>query len=64
MKSQYFKVNIVKHTKLLFDNNYEDCFHKDKVGDDIIVREVDWPSAYYECKTGESILKTDCEIIK
>ena len=62
-KQKWFDVKITKHTKLLFGNKYEDAFHKDMVGETISVKEVDWASAYYEVKSGESILKTDCAII-
>ena len=60
MKNNYFKVKIVKHTPLLFQNKHEDCWHKDKVGQTILVKNTDWDGAYYEAKTGESILKSDC----
>jgi hypothetical protein len=59
----YFKVKIIKHTPLLFDNNYIDAWHKDKIDDMILVKEVDWISAFYETKNGSSILKNDCERI-
>lgn len=59
----YFKVKIIKHTKLLFGNKYEDCWHKSKIGETIIVRKTDWDGSYYETKNGESILKTDCRIV-
>lgn len=60
----YFKVRIVKHTPLLFGNNYHDAFHKDLVGKVILVRDTPHRGAYYECKTGESILKHDCQTLK
>ncbi len=59
-KQKWFKVKIVKHTKLLFGNKKENMFHKDMVGETIEVKEHDWQSPYYEVKSGESILKIDC----
>ena len=64
MKSKWFKVEIIKHTPLLFGNEYCDAFHKDMIGQNIVVRKTEWDGAYYECKTGESIIKSDCKIIK
>lgn len=61
--SPYFYVKIIKHTPLLFGDNYHDMFHKNKIGTVILVRETPHEGVYYECKTGESILKTDCEKI-
>ncbi len=60
MNKKYFKVKIVQHTPLLIQNSYVDVYHKNKIGNIILVREPQFTSAYYECKTGESILKTDC----
>lgn len=60
---KYFKVKIIKHTQLLFGNTYVDAFHKDMVGDTILVRRTAHDGAYFECKTGESILKTDCKVL-
>lgn len=59
----YFKVRIIKHSQILFGNTYVDGWHKDMVGRVIKVREVEWPSAYYEAMSGDSILKSDCERI-
>lgn len=57
---KYFKVKIIKHTQLLFGNKKEDMFHKDMIGQTISVRNSTDPnSTYYECETGESILKSD-----
>ena len=64
MERRWFKVRIKQHTPLLFGSRYEDAFHKDKIGDVILVREASYEgSPYYECKTGESILKIDVEKI-
>jgi len=60
MKNPFFKVRIAQHTPLLFGNKHEDMFHKNMVGKIILVRNTAHNGAYYECKTGESILKTDC----
>lgn len=59
--NRYFKVKIANHTQLLFGNTYVDAFHKDMVGKTIFVRKTEHNGAYYECKTGESILKADCK---
>ena len=62
---KYFKVKIIKHSPLTFGNEKCDTWLKDKVGQVLLVREVDWPSAFYETKVenGVSILKSDCERI-
>ena len=60
----YFKVRIIKHTPLIFGNKPVNAFHKDLVGKVILVRDTPHRGAYYECKTGESILKHDCQILK
>lgn len=39
-------------------------FHKDMIGQTILVRKTEHDGAYYECKTGESILKQDVEEVK
>lgn len=62
--SPYFKIRIIKHTPLTFGNRYVDAFHKDLVGKVKLVRDTPHQGAYYECKTGESILKRDCKPIK
>jgi hypothetical protein len=59
----FFEVKIVKHTKLLTGNDYVDAFHKDMVGETILVKLTEHNGAYYECISGESILKSDCKII-
>lgn len=61
--TKLFKVKIARHTPLIFQNSPVNMWHVNKVGKVIKVREVEWPSAFYETKTGESILKTDCDII-
>lgn len=65
MKSKYFKVRVIKHTPLLFNTEYVDTWLSDKVGRILLVKEVDWPSAFYETKieNGVSVLKSDCERI-
>lgn len=55
----YFKVKITKHTPLTFGNQKCDPFHSEKVGDVILVKKTPHDGAYLECKTSESILKTD-----
>lgn len=65
MAATYFKVKIEKHTPLTFGNRKVDVFHKDMVGQTILVKEANYEgSPFYECKTGESILKSDCMPIK
>lgn len=64
MKTQFFKIKIINHTPLLFGNTYVDAFHKDMVGKVKLVRRTKHDGAYFECKTGESILKNDCQIVK
>ena len=36
-----------------------DFWYSTRVGDNILVREVDWPSAYVEHKSGASVLRSD-----
>ena len=55
----YFKVKITKHTQLLFCSTKCDMFHSEKVGDVILVKKTQHNGAFLECKTGDSILKTD-----
>jgi hypothetical protein len=64
MKTEYFKIRIIKHTPLLFGNKYVDAFHKNMIGKIKLVKRTEHDGAYFECKTGESILKRDCQIIK
>lgn len=54
---------VLKVTPLLFGNDYYQPFHAGMEGQTIKVREVDWPSAYYEVHGGGSILKTDVELL-
>ena len=58
---KWIKVKIIKHSPLLFQSTYYDAWHVDSVGKTIVVRNTDWNGAYYECKNGNSILKSDCE---
>jgi len=55
--SKYFKVEIIKCSN-------KDFWYVDKIGNIVLVCEVDWPSSYFECKRGDSILKCDVELIK
>lgn len=63
MKSKFFRVRIVQHTRLSFCGKKVDMFHKDLIGKVITVKKTEWDGAYYELKNGASILKSDCEII-
>jgi len=56
---KYFKVKIIKSTKLQFAWGKEHPFHRAMVGRIILVRKTEHNGAYLECKTGESILKSD-----
>ena len=60
---KFFKVEIVKATPLLFGNNLADPFHIKMVGKKIFVRQVDLNSAYFETKSGNSILRWDVKRI-
>lgn len=62
--SPYFKIRIIKHTPLLFGNKHMDMFHKDLVGAVKLVKDTPHKGSFFECKTGESILKSDCKKIK
>lgn len=62
-RNRYFKVKIIKHTPAIVHSAKVDRFHKDMVGQTVLVRKTPWDGAYFECKTGESLLKIDCEII-
>jgi hypothetical protein len=62
---KYFKVRILRATKLTFGNDKVDPFHVDKIGKVILVKKASYEgSPYYHCKTGESILRHDVEPIK
>ena len=60
-QNPYFEVKIIKHTQLQFAHGKTDGWYVDSVGKTIRVREVMWPSAYYECESGDSILKSDTQ---
>lgn len=53
---------IIKHTPLLFGNEYVNGWHVNKIEETIIVREPGWQSVYYEVNTGDSILKKDVQL--
>jgi hypothetical protein len=63
-KTEFFKVKIIKATPLLFESTYHAPFHEHMVGKVKLVRRTSWDGAYFECKTGESILKQDVQIVK
>lgn len=56
MKSKYFKARIIGCTQ-------PDFWYADKIGEIIICKEVDWPSAYMEAKNGASVLRWDLQPI-
>ena len=41
-----------------------DFWYADRIGDVILVREVTWPSAYVEHKSGASVLRSDLQLIR
>lgn len=52
-KSKYFKAKIVKCSN-------KDYWYKNVIGTVILVKELDWPSAYFEAKIGEfGVLRSD-----
>lgn len=57
MKTKYRKVKILKCCDPTF-------WYADKIGDVILVKEVTWPSAYVEHKSGSSVLRSDTVNIK
>lgn len=63
MKTEYFKVKIVKHTPLLFGNTYENMWHVNSIGKTIKVKKTLHDGAYFECMDGSSILRYDCELL-
>lgn len=63
MANIYFKVKILKYTMILFGNEYCTPWYDKMVGKTILVKNVDWISAYYEAKNGLSVLQTDCHAI-
>lgn len=48
---------------ILFGNEYCTPWYDKMVGKTILVKNVDWISAYYEAKNGLSVLQTDCHAI-
>ena len=55
-KKHYKKAKIVS----AFD---KDAWYINKIGDIILVKDVDWPSAYVEHKSGASVLRRDLKYI-
>ena len=52
-----------KKAKIIACSN-NDFWYKDLIGKSILVKELNWYSAYLEDKQGRSILKYDVEYIK
>lgn len=53
---KYRKAKIIKCCDPTF-------WYADKIGDTILVKNVSWPSAYVEHKSGSSVLESDLEYI-
>jgi len=64
MPSKYQKAWIKSCSSLTIGNRLEPCWYEDRVGSVILVREVDWPSAFVEAKNGASVLRRDLEFLK
>lgn len=56
MKRKWFEVKIVKCTN-------PDWWWVDSIGDIVTVKRTEWDGAFYECKDGRSILKSNVQII-
>jgi len=59
--SRFFKVEITKATLLCLGNTLVNPFYEKMVGKKVFVRQPNFNSAYYETKSGNSILRWDCK---
>lgn len=59
----WFKVVITNATQITVGNDKVSPWYADMIGEVIEVRKTDWDGAYFEAKSGDSILKHDVTII-